>query len=82
MNPVLQWSFLVCPLAIMLAVLIKAIMNMALERDLMPTYYDIRVLLMFWSCSVLSVCLYQFLVNIEPEPIAPACAEPDIIVEE
>ena len=72
---------MVCPSGITLSFLIKAIYNMALKRQIMPTHTDIMVWLLFWSCSVLSVSLYQLMLNVEPEPIVPACAEPDIIVE-
>jgi hypothetical protein len=82
MHPVLEWSFTVCPSAIMLSFSIKAIYNMALKRQFMPTHTDIMVWLLFWSCSVFSVSLYQLMLNVEPEPIVPACAEPEIIVEE
>ena len=55
---------------------------MALKRHFMPTHTDMMVWLLFWSCSVLSVCLYQWMLNVEPEPNVPACTEPEIIVED
>jgi hypothetical protein len=55
---------------------------MALKRQIMPTHTEIMNWLLFWWCSVVSVSLYQLMLNVEPEPIVPACAEPEIIVEE
>jgi len=82
MKPVLEWSFMICPSGIMLSIPMKAIYNMALKRQIMPTHTDMTGWLLFWSYSVISVSLYQLMLNVEPEPIAPACAEPEIIVEE
>jgi len=67
----------------MLAVLIKGILVMALQGgSFIPTHSDVMILLMFGVSSNLSVCVYQFLLNNQSEPIESACAEPEIILEE